>query len=247
MAQNAMWESCVTLWNTVDALLSNPGLRVAFLWGPPSVGKTYAAQRVGLNGRTAFSFTCTQETPAIDLLGCYQIKGGDSVWVDGPMTLAARSGGRCVVNEVSRASDDVQSMLYGITESSRTASLTLANGEVLTPSDGFQVFITDNAGPEGLPEALQSRFDIKLAIDKPSVEALATFPESMHESILATLLVADLSRRCTLREWDAYFRLAQHAARETHPLIATGVFGEAKGEMIADALAAHAIIAHTAK
>ena len=65
------------------------------LKGPTGCGKTrfvsHMAARLGLSLTTV---SCHDDLAAADLTGRYLLKGGDTVWVDGPLTRAVRSGGQ---------------------------------------------------------------------------------------------------------------------------------------------------------
>ena len=63
------------------------------LKGPTGCGKTrfmeYMSWRLD---RPVITVSCHDDLSASDLVGRYLIKGGETVWVDGPLTRAVRSG-----------------------------------------------------------------------------------------------------------------------------------------------------------
>ncbi|MBV6635713.1 MAG: AAA family ATPase, partial [Mameliella sp.] len=63
------------------------------LKGPTGCGKTrfveHMAARLGLPLHTV---ACHDDLSAADLIGRYLLKGGETVWVDGPLTRAVREG-----------------------------------------------------------------------------------------------------------------------------------------------------------
>jgi len=213
-----------TNWEILKILLESSGLRTAYLWGPPGIGKTYGAQRWGLQGRDVFTVTLTEETPAAELRGHYIPKGGEFVWHDGPVSQSMRKGARLILNEVAHASCDVLSFLYAVLESPETSKITLPTGETLSPSTGFQCIITDNVAPTSLPAPLQDRIDATLLVEVPSPQAIQSFPENLRDMITKCATVKDASQRISLRSWEAVERLAKGGV--DFEVAARAVFGD---------------------
>lgn len=73
------------------------------LKGPTGCGKTrfveHMAARLGLPLHTV---ACHDDLSAADLIGRYLLKGGETVWVDGPLTRAVREGGFAISMRWSR-------------------------------------------------------------------------------------------------------------------------------------------------
>lgn len=195
-------------WKIIEAILSCPTLRTAYIWGPPGIGKTYGAQRWGLKGRNVYTVTLTEETPAAELRGHYIPKGGEFVWHDGPVTRAFREGARLILNEAAHASCDVVSFLYAALESPETSKITLPTGETVSPGPGFQCIVTDNVSPDSLPEALKDRFDVTAHVTSPSQEAIVGFPEHLQNVVLSCATSSDPMKRISLRSWEAVERLS---------------------------------------
>lgn len=200
------------LWTMYNKFVSNPNFRVGYVWGPPGIGKTYGAQRLGLDAkkgsRKVYCVTLTEETPSAELRGHYVPKGGEFFWHDGPMARAMREGARIVINEVSHSSPDCLSFFYAALESPETSVITLPTGEDIRPNPGFQVILTDNVPPSHLPAPLQDRLDASFEVKGPSPEALSSFPEGLRNVVLATAL-SDASKRISLRSWETINRLAE--------------------------------------
>ena len=63
------------------------------LKGPTGCGKTrFVAHMAARLGRPLYTVSCHDDLTAADLTGRYLLKGGDTVWVDGPLTRAVRRG-----------------------------------------------------------------------------------------------------------------------------------------------------------
>ena len=82
------------------------------LKGPTGCGKTrfvaHMAARLGLPLHTV---ACHDDLTAADLTGRWLLKGGETVWADGPLTTAVRNGGICYLDEVVEARKDVTVVL----------------------------------------------------------------------------------------------------------------------------------------
>ena len=74
------------------------------LKGPTGCGKTrfveYMAYQLKL---PLITVACHEDLTASDLLGRYLLKGEETVWVDGPLTLAVKHGGLCYLDEIVEA------------------------------------------------------------------------------------------------------------------------------------------------
>jgi MoxR-like ATPase len=219
------WERCR---RALESLL----VRTAYIWGPPGIGKTFAAFHFGRVERGYYSVTLTDETPAAELRGHWVFKGGDAIWFDGPFIRAMREGKRLVINEICNANADVLALLFPILESPETAQLTLPTGETVRPAPGFHVVVTDNNPPDQLPEPLQDRFVVLLHVTEPHPDALAGLPEHLREAAAATLQLTD-NRRISARGWTNLAMLEGEFGLEEACLLA---FGPARGQMVFDAL-----------
>ena len=79
------------------------------LKGPTGCGKTrfmeYMAWRLN---RPLITVSCHDDLTASDLVGRYLVKGGETTWIDGPLTQAVRSGGICYLDEIVEARKDLK-------------------------------------------------------------------------------------------------------------------------------------------
>ena len=220
-----------TDWSFIECVLRSKKVRTIYLWGPPGLGKTYAAYRIGLAG-PLFAVTITEETPAAELRGHYLPLGREMVWHDGPFTAAMRAGGRLVVNELGHASPDVFSLLHPVLENPDTARLTLPNNETVQPAAGFQVLCTDNLPPDDLPIALRDRFDCILEVREPHPVALSLLDERLRRAAQRSVQL-EPDRRISLRGWLSVQRLMSEFGLKG---ACQAVFGPARGTQIHDAL-----------
>lgn len=125
------------------------------LKGPTGCGKTrfvhHMAARLGLPVSTV---SCHDDLTAADLTGRYLLKGGETVWVDGPLTRAVRDGGVCYLDEIVEARKDVAVVLHPLTDDRRILPLE-RTGEILEAQPGFMVVVSYNPGYQNLMKALK--------------------------------------------------------------------------------------------
>ena len=228
----------ITDWELAEETLALSSVfRVTYLYGPAGIGKTYTAMRAGLNGRGVYALTLTQETPSDEVRGHYlPTEAGGLAWHDGVLIRAMREGARVVINEISHASNDVESFLYPVLESPETAAVTLPTGETVRPAEGFNVVLTDNFPPDQLKAALRDRFDSVLHIAQPHPKAVEQIDDRfrpMAVKLFAADLGHDDDRRVSIRGW---LRLqAASKAMQSDARAFAACFGRAKGGRLYDA------------
>ena len=219
-------------WPLIERALSCELLGRIYLFGPPGVGKTYAAYVYGRTERDVYACTLTQETPAAELRGTYLPQGETLAWHDGPVVRAMKRGARLVLNELSHASDDALAFLHPVLEHSETARVTLPTGETVRPAAGFHVVVTDNLPPASLTPALRDRFDALIEVAEPHPSALARLTEPIREAARRSFALGE-ERRVSVRSWLTLDRLRPVLGLEDACLV---VFGGERGTQIFDAL-----------
>lgn len=63
--------------------------------------------------------SCHEETSATDLIGRFIIKGAETVWIDGPLTEAVKTGAILYLDEVAEARPDVIVAIHSLTDHRR--------------------------------------------------------------------------------------------------------------------------------
>ncbi len=163
------------------------------LKGPTGCGKTrFVSHMAARLGRPLFTVACHDDLTASDLTGRYLLKGGDTEWVDGPLTRAVREGGICYLDEVVEARKDVTVVLHPLTDDRRMLPLD-RTGELLHAPDEFMLVVSYNPGYQHILKSLKpstrQRF-VALAFDFPAPEVETEIVAS--ESGLARELCAGL-------------------------------------------------------
>ena len=125
------------------------------LKGPTGVGKTrfvrYMAHRLG---RPLVSVACHDDLTASDLVGRFLIRGDETVWVDGPLTQAVRSGAICYLDEIVEARKDTTVVIHPLTDDRRRIRID-KTGEVLQAPPEFMLVISYNPGYQSLLKNLK--------------------------------------------------------------------------------------------
>ena len=125
------------------------------LKGPTGCGKTrFVAHMAAKLGLPLFTVSCHDDLTAADLTGRYLLKGGETVWVDGPLTRAVRSGGICYLDEVVEARKDVAVVLHPLADDRRVLPLERTGEELIAPPH-FMLVVSYNPGYQSLLKALK--------------------------------------------------------------------------------------------
>src|ERR1700742_2266373 len=161
--------------NEVDvfAKCHERGLAV-MLKGPTGCGKTRFIEHMAWRlQRPLVTIACHDDLSASDLTGRYLIRGDETVWVDGPLTTAARLGAICYLDEVVEARQDTVVVIHPLTDDRRILPIE-KTGELLSAAPGFQLVISYNPGYQhaikDLKPSTRQRF-VTLDFDFPGVSA----------------------------------------------------------------------------
>lgn len=125
------------------------------LKGPTGCGKTrFVSHMAAKLGRKLYTVSCHDDLTAADLTGRYLIRGGDTVWCDGPLTRAVREGAICYLDEVIEARKDVTVVLHPLTDDRRVLPLD-RTGELLEAPPGFMLVVSYNPGYQNIMKSLK--------------------------------------------------------------------------------------------
>jgi len=177
------------------------------LKGPTGCGKTrfvsHMAARLGLPLHTV---SCHDDLTAADLTGRYLLKGGETVWVDGPLTRAVREGGICYLDEVVEARKDVTVVLHPLTDDRRILPLE-RTGEELHAPDDFMLVVSFNPGYQHIlknlkPSTRQRFIALDFNYPGPDLETGIVMAESGLDRDRSRLLVRLAGRLRSLSDLD---------------------------------------------
>lgn len=116
------------------------------LKGPTGCGKTRFVEYMAWSlQRPLVTVACNEDMTASDLVGRYLLDANGTTWHDGLLTLAARYGGICYLDEVVEARQDTTVIIHPLTDARRTLPLD-KKGEVVHAHPDFQLVVSFNPG-----------------------------------------------------------------------------------------------------
>jgi nitric oxide reductase NorQ protein len=143
------------------------------LKGPTGCGKTRFVEAMAHElGRDLITVAGHEDMTSADLVGRFLLKGGETVWVDGPLTRAVREGAICYLDEVVEARQDTTVVIHPLADHRRELPLDRL-ATTLPAAPGFQLVISYNPGYQSvlknIKESTRQRF-IAIELDFPPVE-----------------------------------------------------------------------------
>jgi nitric oxide reductase NorQ protein len=175
------------------------------LKGPTGCGKTrfirFMAWRLQ---RPLVTVACHDDLSANDLTGRFLVRGGETVWQDGPLTVAARAGAICYLDEIVEARQDTVVAIHPLTDDRRILPLD-RRGELLGAHPDFQLVVSYNPGYQSLMKELKpstrQRF-VTITFDFPprDLEITIVCQEAGIERPMAVSLVRLAERVRRLRD-----------------------------------------------
>ncbi len=136
---------------------------------------------------------CHEDLTATDLVGRYLLSGDSTVWMDGPLTRAVRSGAICYLDEVVEARKDTTVVIHSLTDHRRVLPIDKTS-ELLDAHPDFLLVISYNPGYQSvlkdLKPSTRQRF-VSLEFTYPSVDVETTI--IAHESGVGTDLAHQLA------------------------------------------------------
>ena len=180
------------------------GLAV-MLKGPTGCGKTRFVEHMAWRlCRPLVTVACHDDLSASDLTGRWLLRGGETVWQDGPLARAARAGAICYLDEVVEARQDVVVVIHPLTDDRRMLPIE-KTGELIEAAPGFQLVVSYNPGYQhvlkDLKPSTRQRF-VSLEFDFPPValERRIVVHEGGVDEATAALLVELAGRIRRLRD-----------------------------------------------
>ncbi|HEY8368010.1 MAG TPA: CbbQ/NirQ/NorQ/GpvN family protein [Thermodesulfobacteriota bacterium] len=175
------------------------------LKGPTGCGKTRFVQYMAWRlGRPLVTVACHDDLSASDLTGRYLIKGGETVWQDGPLARAVRTGAICYLDEVVEARQDTVVVIHPLTDDRRILPIE-KTGETVEAAEGFQLVVSYNPGYQHVlkdlkPSTRQRFVAIELGVPEPARETEIVAHEGGVDRATAAALVALAGRVRALRD-----------------------------------------------
>lgn len=175
------------------------------LKGPTGCGKTrfieYMAFRLNCN---LITVACHEDLFASDLIGRFLLKNDETVWNDGPLTKAVRTGAICYLDEIVEARKDTTVVIHPLTDNRRMLYID-KKGEAIQAHDNFIMVISYNPGYQSvlkdLKQSTRQRF-IGIDFNYPGheQEAVIVAHEGNIEIKIAKRLVSLAGKIRNIRE-----------------------------------------------
>jgi nitric oxide reductase NorQ protein len=132
------------------------------LKGPTGCGKTRFVEAMAHElGRNLITVAGHEDLTSADLVGRFLLKGGETTWVDGPLTRAVREGAICYLDEVVEARQDTTVVIHPLADHRRELPVDRL-GISLQAAPGFQLVISYNPGYQSvlknIKESTRQRF-----------------------------------------------------------------------------------------
>lgn len=175
------------------------------LKGPTGCGKTRFVEHMAWRLQLPLvTVACHDDLSASDLTGRYLVRGGETVWQDGPLSMAVREGALCYLDEVVEARQDTVVVIHPLADDRRLLPIDKL-GEVVSAAPGFQLVVSYNPGYQNVLKELKpstrQRF-VALDFDFPSaeMETRIVSEEGAVEAPVARALVELAQRIRKLRD-----------------------------------------------
>lgn len=190
--------------------------------GPTGCGKTRFVEHMAARlGRPLVTVSCHDDLSAADLVGRFLIGNGETIWSDGPLARAVRTGAICYLDEVVEARKDTTVVLHPLADDRRALPIE-RTGEQLQAAPGFMLVMSYNPGYQnvlkGLKPSTRQRFvALDMGYPSPEVESRIVATEGgVAEPVAASLVrLAQALRSLTDHDLEetASTRLLVAAAR----------------------------------
>ncbi len=143
------------------------------LKGPTGCGKTRFIENMAWRlGRPLITVACHEDLSATDLVGRFLLEGEETVWHDGPLTSAVKSGAICYLDEVVEARKDTVVIIHPLTDHRRRLPIE-KRGTILEAPDDFMLVVSYNPGYQSvlkdLKQSTRQRF-VSMEFDYPPAE-----------------------------------------------------------------------------
>ena len=191
------------------------------LKGPTGCGKTRFVEAMAHDlERPLITVACHDDLTTADLVGRFLLRGGETEWVDGPLTRAVREGAICYLDEIVEARQDTTVVLHPLADHRRQLPIERL-GLTLDAAPGFCLVVSYNPGYQSVLKDLKdSTRQRMVAIEFGFPPAEVEEKIVAHEAGISSERAAELVRLA-----QAIRRLETAGLREvasTRVLIAAG-------------------------
>jgi nitric oxide reductase NorQ protein len=174
------------------------------LKGPTGCGKSRFVEYMAWKlGKPLITVACNEDMTASDLVGRFLLDINGTKWQDGPLTVAARIGAICYLDEIVEARQDTTVVIHPLTDHRRALPLE-KKGEVVQAHPDFHIVISYNPGYQSLMKDLKQSTKQRFgALDfdypAPEIEAEIVAHEGKVDKAVAEKLVQVAQRSRNLK------------------------------------------------
>jgi nitric oxide reductase NorQ protein len=145
--------------------------------GPTGCGKTRFVEAMSQRlGRRLYTVPGHEDLTSADLVGRYILQGGETVWIDGPLTRAVKEGAICYIDEIVEARQDATVVIHPLADHRRELHLERLGGHMETAAEGFAIVISYNPGYQSVLK------DLKVSTRQRMVSISLDFPPAEIET-----------------------------------------------------------------
>ncbi len=171
------------------------------LKGPTGCGKTRFVEHMAYQLELPLiTVSCHEDLTAADLVGRFLFRDNETVWQDGPLTLAVRHGGICYLDEVVEARKDTSVIIHSLSDYRRVLYID-KTGEVVHAHPDFMMVLSYNPGYQSIVK------DLKQSTKQRFASLIFTHPPvDLETQIIATETELSASLSHDLAEMGAKIR-----------------------------------------
>ena len=207
------------------------------LKGPTGCGKTrfveHMAWRIFQGERSLdvetplVTIACHEDLTATDLVGRYLLQGDATLWNDGPLTRAVRTGAICYLDEIVEARKDTTVLIHSLTDHRRLLPIE-KTGELVAAHPNFLLVISYNPGYQSVlkdlkPSTRQRFASLTFDYPLPDVEAQIIAHEAGVDATTAERLAVIGAKVRNLREHGFEEGVSTRLLIYTGQLISRGI------------------------
>jgi nitric oxide reductase NorQ protein len=146
------------------------------LKGPTGCGKTRFVEFMAWKlKRPLITVSCHEDLFASDLIGRYLLLNDETVWNDGPLTRAVRTGAICYLDEIVEARKDTTVVIHPLSDDRRTLVIE-KKGEIVPAHPDFTLVISYNPGYQSVLK------DLKQSTRQRFISIEFDYPEAVKET-----------------------------------------------------------------
>ena len=196
--------------------------------GPTGCGKTRFVEHMAARlKRPLITVSCHDDLSASDLVGRFLIGNGNTIWSDGPLARAVRTGAICYLDEVVEARKDTTVVLHPLADDRRILPIE-RTGEQLSAPPEFMLVISYNPGYQNLlkglkPSTRQRFLALSMTYPRPEVELAIIQSETGISTTCAKQLVHLAKAFRCLTEFDLEETVSTRLLVSAGRLVASGL------------------------